>query len=67
MVLKTNSNVSFSNIISAPSYKAIIKNMFIFTFNIIIETQAKKFTGDHVDLENRKIFLKNSKDLVLKL
>lgn len=46
--------------ILAPSYKAIIKDMFLFIFNIIIETKnLQRSRGP------RKIYLKNLKDFIL--
>lgn len=57
MLLKTDSNVSLWNIIPA-----IIKDMFLFIFNIIIET--KNLQGSRGP---RKIYLKNLKDFILQL
>lgn len=57
MLLKTDSNVSLWNIIPA-----IIKDMFLFIFNIIIETKnLQRSRGP------RKIYLKNLKDFILQL
>ena len=62
VLLKTNSNVSPWNIIPGPSYKTV-KNMFIFIFNIIPETQTKK--NSQRSCGPRKFYLKNPKDHIL--